>query len=140
MEGTKLYHIEVYMPNKLIEQVNHLKEVLEDYNYSYHLRLQMEDETDKKHYIKDEKDFVLALDRTKDKNYLPFEVETYENGETVLVTKYVVRVPYDDKRDITFVIAPKGNHQCVIKTAWLNYKTDKHFTLDRNRYTQKEEN
>ena len=140
MENTNLnhlYHIEVYMPNNLIEQVNHLKDSIEDYRFSYHLRTQMEDEKDKKHYIKDEREFLDALNRMEDKQYLPFEVETFENGGTVLVTKFVVRVPYDEKRDITFVIAPKGEDIAVIKTAWLNYKNDLHFTLDESRYEPK---
>lgn len=140
MENTKLnhlYHIDVYMPNNLIEQVNHLKDSIEDYRFSYHLRTQMEDEKDKKYYIKDERDFLDALNRMEEKQYLPFEVETFENGGTVLVTKFVVRVPYDEKRDITLVIAPKGEDIAVIKTAWLNYKTDLHFTLDESRYEPK---
>lgn len=132
-----LYHIDVYMPNELIEQVNHLKDSIEDYRFSYHLRTQMEDANDKKHYINDERDFLDALNRMEEKQYLPFEVETFENGGTVLVTKFVVRVPYDKKRDITLVIAPKGEDIAVIKTAWLNFKNDVHSTLDESRYEPK---
>lgn len=132
-----LYHIDVYMPNNLIEKVNRLKESIEDYRFSYHLKTQMEDVNDKKHYIKDERDFIDALNRMEEKQYLPFEVETFENGGTVLVTKFVVRVPYDEKRDITLVIAPKGEDIAVIKTAWLNYKTNTHSTLDASRYEPK---
>ena len=40
----------------------------------------VEDENDKKHYIKDERDLVEALNRLKDEQYLPFEVETFENA------------------------------------------------------------
>ena len=140
MENTNLnhlYHIEVYMPKKLIERVNQLKKSIEDYRYSYHLRTQMEDENDKKHYIKDERDLVEALNRLEDEQYLPFEVETFENGGTFEVTKFVVRVPYDDERDITIVVAPRGNDIGFIKTAWLNYKTDVHSTLDESRYEKK---
>lgn len=51
--------------------------------------------------------------------------------EGKMVTKMVVRFPYDQVKDIVIVIMiPTG----FVKTVWANLKTDKHKTLDRSRY------
>lgn len=48
-----------------------------------------------------------------------------------VVTKMVVRFPYDDKKDLVIVIMiPTG----FVKTVWANLKTDSHKTLDRSKY------
>ena len=56
----------------------------------------------------------------------PFEVEVVDNK----VVKCVVRVKYDDNRDISIVV-----REGFILTAWLNDSTDLHFTLDKSKYT-----
>lgn len=56
----------------------------------------------------------------------PFEVEVVDNK----VVKCVVRIKYDDNRDISIVV-----REGFILTAWLNDSTDLHFTLDKSKYT-----
>lgn len=48
-----------------------------------------------------------------------------------LVTKMVIRFPYDDTRDITMVIQPEDG---FVRTVWLNDKTDQHTSLNRAKY------
>jgi hypothetical protein len=62
-------------------------------------------------------------------NVEPFEVEV-DNG---LVTKSVVRVKYNDKKDISIVF-----RDGIIITAWLNERSDLHSTLDRSKYERKD--
>lgn len=59
-----------------------------------------------------------------------FEVETDKEGNPF---KFSVRTEYDKNRDITFVFLRK-NKKFIIKTIWLNYKTDRHDNLDFNKY------
>ncbi len=55
-----------------------------------------------------------------------FEIEIINNR----LTKFAVRERYDNQFDIVMVITRDYN----IKTAWLNENTDRHFTLDKNKY------
>lgn len=50
-----------------------------------------------------------------------------------VVSKIVVRGTFDDTRDIIFVLIP-GQHNYFVKTVWFNLRTDRHKTLNRNRY------
>lgn len=119
---TKLYHREVYwLPHfdsqsqLLIKSANRL---------SYHLWQHIEKDkySQPKYNIDVVKLFLIvkSLDTVK-----PFEVEV----ENRVVTKCVVRVRYDDKKDISIVF-----RDGIIITAWLNFRTDFHETLDRSRY------
>jgi hypothetical protein len=57
------------------------------------------------------------------------EVET--DDLTGQIRKFVVRRPYDEKRDIIIVfLVPDG----TVKTVWFNLKSDTHRTLNRGRY------
>ena len=49
-----------------------------------------------------------------------------------VVTKLVVRFPYDGGRDMVAVVR-RGN---VLITAWLNAKGDGHMTLDAGKYVK----
>ena len=55
------------------------------------------------------------------------EVEVLNNK----VTKVVFRILYDNKFDLVLVM---NLPNLSIRTVWLNSKTDKHRTLDRNKY------
>jgi len=46
------------------------------------------------------------------------------------VVKVLVRLPYDDLRDVMYAIGRGG----VVKTVWLNLKSDKHKSLDKTKY------
>ena len=56
----------------------------------------------------------------------PFEVEVDENNKVI---KMVVRTSYDDTRDISIVV-----REGFIVTYWVNFKNDKHSTLDESKY------
>lgn len=59
-----------------------------------------------------------------------FEAEVID-GKLV---KFAVRMSYDATRDITLVVGCGRNY--FVKTLWLNLKTDKHRTLDKNKYAK----
>jgi hypothetical protein len=48
--------------------------------------------------------------------------------------KYVVRVPYDERHDISIAVNVFGPGHGVVRTVWLNKKTDVHTTLDYSKY------
>lgn len=50
------------------------------------------------------------------------------------VRKVVVRGDLDGINDIIYVLIPNGHQPWVVKTVWINRKTDSHKTLDRSRY------
>ena len=73
----------------------------------------------------------------------PFEIEVmYDNKKRdYIITKYVVRVSYDETRDVSFVIVPvldrySKKFRGRIKTAWLNDKEDIHSTLNVSKYAK----
>lgn len=57
------------------------------------------------------------------------EVETKDNVEA---DKIVVRIPYSGEDDLCLVILLDSK---VVKTVWLNKRSDKHNTLDKNKYS-----
>lgn len=58
-------------------------------------------------------------------------IELEQNDEGQIV-KWVIRKVLDNERDIVLVIIP---NQKVIKTVWINVRSDKHKTLDKSRYS-----
>jgi hypothetical protein len=71
---------------------------------------------------------------TLPKAFLPgiaqvIEAETDSNGNII---KVLARQPHDSQNDVVYAFIPASR---LIKTAWLQTKTDKHRTLDRSRYT-----
>lgn len=105
----KLYHSEVYLPESILVKVYEEQNRNHNYNISYHF-LNDHKVQDFKHRIDTNKLLKLA---NSIKNVKPFEVEITDNK----VTKYCVRLSYDNDRDIAIVIR---NNKIV--TAWLNYK------------------
>ena len=67
----------------------------------------------------------LIVKSIDESNCHPFEVEV-DNG---IVTKCVIRVKYDDNRDIS-IVARDG----FIVTCWVNSNDDLHATLDKSKY------
>lgn len=134
----KLYHEMVYIPNEILLESMKLKRDLVKFAYSHHFQYQMEDENDYKHYIKDKTLLEFALAKLTTSLFKPFEIETeFDIRGKERVCKIVVRVPFDDKRDITFAIIPRGNGEGFVKTAWLNNREDIHFTLDKSKYVSR---
>jgi acid phosphatase class B len=63
--------------------------------------------------------------------YFLYEVETQAKDE---ITKCVLRTSYDLDRDISIVFATSKDGKNIVKTAWLNDKNDRHFSLDKSKY------
>ena len=134
---TKLYHELVYLPSKVLDECMRIKANFNNFDYSNHFKRQMEDTEDYKHYISDKVMLEFALAKLTTSSFKPFEVETeVDNKGNEQVCKIVIRVTFDNERDITFAIIPKENNIGFIKTAWLNNREDIHFTLDKSRYVQ----
>lgn len=73
---------------------------------------------------------VYGCKNRQNKHYL-FEVETEYNTEIKFekIVKAVIRTEYNYEKDIIIVL-----RENTIVTAWLNDKTDKHYTLDYKKY------
>lgn len=139
----ELLHIEVFMPKYILNRALHLEEIVSEYDNTQHFIDRYNDRTNYKHYMTQEL-MTKALKSIQTNKTRPFEVEIkYDNKkQDYIVTKYVVRVSYDDTRDVSFAIMPifdmttktfKGR----IKTAWLNAKDDIHYTLDDSKYVKR---
>ena len=50
------------------------------------------------------------------------------------VFKAVVRTSYDIDRDISIVFNNDKRGKLIVRTAWLNRKSDRHMTLDKGKY------
>ena len=132
-KNVKLWHTEVYMPKECLVQVKKQKKMLIDNGYTKSLHIITDrlnnSKFDHKHDY-NSKQLESAIFRMVYSDVEPFEVETTNSK----VTKYVIRIEFDDLRDISIVV--RGN---VIITAWINYKDDKHYTLDKSKYAKKED-
>ena len=115
-----LYHAEVYMPASVLNLVP--TGIVEPF-YSGHAVKAANDDR----YGKAVLDIQIDLKSAK-----LIEVEV-ENGKLV---KYVVRCNYDAARDIIYVLCPRPRRMAFVKTVWFNLKTDKHRTLDKNKYVR----
>ena len=72
----------------------------------------------------------LILKNIDESNCHPFEVEV-ENDKVV---KCVIRLRYDDDRDVSIVV-----REGFIVTCWLNNSDDLHVSLDRSKYENRKE-
>lgn len=120
------------MPNDFIQQsLNHQKTMGRFY-FSRHLRDYFDFHDDK--HSMDRSKLIKCILSLRTNPHTPFEVEVNDS----VVTKYVVRIPYDDELDVSIVIQTATWDGCpLIKTAWLNSNTDLHFTLDKTKYINK---
>lgn len=129
----ELYHIEVYMPNEFISQAKEHQKSIRKVLFSKHLQNHF-DNPDIKHNISENK-LISCIRKLVFNPTEPFEVEASGNK----IVKYVVRVPYDEKKDVSIVILCDNLTSTLplIKTAWLNYKEDSHQTLNYRKYKNK---
>jgi hypothetical protein len=125
----KLFHIQKFLPNEVINVCLYLEKVTTGYFLSEHMKKHI-NSPDFKHAITEDKIYD-CLNKLKSSPVKPFEVELNidNNHKQYTVTKWVVRVSYNDNKDIS--IAVRG-HKVV--TAWLNDKNDVHSTLDLDKY------
>lgn len=112
---TKLYHKDVYMPDgykvpcwrNRLMYSRHALDASRNDRYGY---------IDLPNWIDYDKSTVI-------------EVETSDD----VVIKQVWRTTYDDTRDLILVVTNTG----IVKTVWINVRTDKHTTLDVSKYERK---
>ena len=124
MKNTKLYHRKLKwhdcFDKQSFEIVKNVQEIsCHAYNHIINKR--------QKRYNIDLGKMWDIIENITLENCKPFEVEYDENLEQV--TKCVLRLNYDSKRDISIVF-----REGVIITCWLNDKNDLHNTLDESKY------
>ena len=58
-------------------------------------------------------------------------------GKRGVVTKILVRGPFDNEHDVCYALVPRAGMPWVIKTTWLNHLSDTHrLVKSRDRYTK----
>lgn len=144
-----LFHKDVFYPNGIDEKLKLAESSFKDYELSRHLQAHVSNREDRSHDYLGQA-VINCLERLKTETFEAFEIEYskgyYDFGVAGwLVTKYCVRIPYGANQDLVVVIAPKWDKNlgkydgtAFIKTAWLNSRSDAHFTLDGSRYCDKE--
>lgn len=145
----KLLHSEVFIPEDILEESIDLQTKIKNVISSLHLSNQASKKHDYKHFL--EKDKVVEIVKNLANNPIkPFEIELSKGYKETgikgfFISKIVIRTSYDEMRDVIIPIAlnyVKGKittSDCLIKTAWLNYKTDQHYTLDESKYLSKKD-
>ena len=124
---SRLYHKKVFWCADFDLQAR----ALLNKNYSLHLFEHLLYSTDKHGMTMRELDRIIDEIIDKKRNYFLYEVETTIHDE---VFKAVVRTSYDLDRDISVVFALSKKNELIVKTAWLNNKSDRHITLDKGKY------
>jgi hypothetical protein len=115
MSTNKKYHKEVFMP-KAVHQFCPVGDIRVE--YSKHAINAAE--TDRYGQI------LLPFNLKLEKSQI-IEVELENNR----VTKVLYRLPYTSRFDLMVALIPST---FLVKTVWLNDRTDKHFTLDKSEY------
>ena len=149
---SKLFHKDVYMPKSVAESAKNCQAHFSGYVLTQHLQEHLDamDKNRSHNYLREA--LVKCLETIKDNPQEAFEVELSKDYHLFkksgwFVTKYCIRIPYDDKQDIVVSIRPYydaeknkfiSNKNRVI-TAWLNDNKDDHVTLDSSKYCSKQE-
>ena len=126
MKQTHLYHREVFWKDNFDEDSARL--IKSAYRLSKHLKDYLDnDNSERRKFdldgIMGTIEYLKRMDSVES-----FEVET----ENEFLTKCVVRVSYNERKDICIVFR-KG----LVVTAWLCSKDDTHKTLDKTKYEKK---
>lgn len=150
-----LFHKDVFFPEGTEKAVLSIQKVMTNYFISEHFQKHLDNQIneDRSHtYLKTavEKTLRQMIDKNRIERK-PFEVELSKSYKTFgvsnwVVTKYCIRIPYDKNSDLVVVIRPQwdSKNKCykadknMVVTAWINHKTDAHFTLDGSKYCSKE--
>jgi len=153
---SKLFHKDCFIPEGIQEVVHLFQEKMTGYFLSKHFEnhLNNQDTEDRSHTyfrecVMNSLNQMISDTRTI---HDAFEVELskdyhYFGRAGWFVTKYCVRIPYDNDCDLVVVIRPQWNKETfkfdmsknMIVTAWLNHNKDDHKTLDESKYCSKEE-
>lgn len=142
-----LMHNEVFIPSKVVEICKNLQQMDLPYNYSNHLSEHFSNPNYK--HSMSRGDVEEAINNIYKTPITPFEVELDKDvslygDKKWRVSKYVVRVPIANHRDMSVVIRPKRSNithnveSFLIVTAWLNDRDDVHSTLDASKYINQE--
>lgn len=125
----KLLHIEKNIPEYVLKTVLSIEQRINTDNikFSRHIQEHFANPNMKHDYTS--AGLMECIESLKTNPVKPFEIEVSQENGRVFLTKYVVRVPYDKKYDIS--IAIRGN---MVVTAWLNRHDDTHKTLDLSKY------
>ena len=148
----KLFHKDVFFPLGMKESIISFKKSFNNYVLSKHLQEHLNNNNKDRSHDYLEKALNRCLTTIKTNPQQPFEVELSKDpyffgSEEWFVTKYCVRVSYNDKQDIVIAIRPyyDKNKHCYdgsrnkVVTAWMNAKDDAHFTLDTTKYCSSRE-
>ena len=128
-----LYHYSIYFKPNFHDRCHSLLHS-RNYYYSHHVISALEDEN----LTTDNFDSILYLIQTGQIRYELIEVE-----ENKYIDKFVIRVKYDNIRDMCIVLGSsydKHNNEAYlfIRTIWINRRGDKHFSLDESKYVKGE--
>lgn len=121
-----LYHKEVFWDNKFDKVVDTMIKTHEGINISQHTLEQA-----RKDWKRDYTD-VLDVDKIAEIIKKPYYLFEYDSKDS----KFVLRVNYDSKNDVMIVMMPTRGNRLLVKTMWINAKTDTHKTLQKERYVQ----
>lgn len=114
-----LFHKEVHLPELLTKPVYEGR-----LRYSAHA--QAEASNDRYGQINLPEVFTAA-------NAELIEVEATLQDNRPEIVKQLWRMPLDAARDLVFSVMPNG----VVRTVWVNLRSDKHSTLNRGRYVSR---
>ena len=151
-----LFHSDVFVPDGIQEQVAKIQRNMKAYNLSLHFQEHLNNQLteDRSHTyfrnaVMNSLNQMISNDRVTRK---AFEIELSKDYRFFgrpgfFVTKYCIRIPYDNQTDLVIVIRPKWNKEKgnydennnLVATAWLNNKNDNHYTLDETKYCSEEE-
>ena len=148
-----LMHKDVYFPGNVQEITRGMQERISEIEYSEHIKEHFSTIRDRSHnYCGDR--VMACIETLSNTPRESFEVEVgkdyrFFGRAGFFVTKYCVRIPYDDYDDVVVVLRPvyeddgtgrrSYRGRCKVATAWLNQHDDAHFTLDGERYCSKDE-
>ena len=124
---SRLYHKKVYWCADFDSQAK----ALFNKNYSLHLFEHLLYSTDKHGMTMRELDRIIDELMENKRNFYLYEAQTDIHDN---VYKIALRTSYDIDRDISIVFANGKDGKLIVKTAWLNDKKDRHFTLDKTKY------
>ena len=125
MMEKRLFHKKVFW----MKSFDRMAQILFNKNYSEHLWEHFLFSKGKHDVTARELDRIIDEIIDLKRNYYLYEVETTSYNDHIELSKAVVRTSYNEEYDVSIVFAKDK-----VKTAWLNRKNDRHFTLDYKKY------
>jgi hypothetical protein len=114
--NSNLYHREIYMPKGVL--------ALENY------KLELRATAHAKIAATQDRYGIVKIPAAIEFHGRDVVEAEFVNGK---LSKVVVRLPYDSRRDAIFVANVDG----TLKTVWFNLSRDRHSTLDRSKYASR---